>query len=266
MKRIFERYIGVLCIWLCALPCTLWAQEIPDAVAKAKSSIVGVGTQMPTRRPPAQLRGTGFVIGDGRHVITNFHVLPSAVDSANREVLVVFTGSGETQDLRTVRIVATDAEHDLALLRMDGSALPALPLDADVSVREGETLLFTGFPIGAVLGLYPATSQAMVSAITPVVIPAPSSSALNVASIKRLKSPYLVYQLDAIAYPGNSGSPLYRASDLKVVGVINSVLVKETKESVLNAPSAITYAIPVRYAQALWQNAQAKPAVEGSAP
>ena len=35
-----------------------------------------------------------------------------------------------------------------------------------------------------------------------------------------------VYQLDATAYPGNSGSPLLDADSGKVLGVINSVFVK----------------------------------------
>lgn len=246
MKRIFMSVLLVFSAALWTLPPQ--ADDLPDAIARAKSSIVGVGTQLATRRPPALLRGTGFVVADGQHVLTNFHVLPSALDEANREILVVFAGSGDVQSLHTARVVASDAEHDLALLRVDGPPMPALQLDAESVVREGETLLLTGFPVGAVLGLYPATSQAMVSAITPIAIPAPTTQSLNTASIRRLRTPYLVYQLDAIAYPGNSGSPLYRASDLKVVGVINAVLVKESKEAALERPTAISYAIPIRFA------------------
>jgi S1-C subfamily serine protease len=53
--------------------------------------------------------------------------------------------------------------------------------------------------------------------------------------------------LDATAYPGNSGSPLYIPETGEVVGVINKVFVKESREAVLEKPSGITYAIPVRY-------------------
>ena len=53
-------------------------------------------------------------------------------------------------------------------------------------------------------------------------------------------------QLDATAYPGNSGSPLYDPASGKVVGVLNMVLVKESRENVLSQPSGITYAIPVQ--------------------
>ena len=73
--------------------------------------------------------------------------------------------------------------------------------------------------------------------------------------IKRLRDPYDVFQLDATAYPGNSGSPLYIPETGEVVGVINKVFVKESKEAVLEKPSGITYAIPVRYVKELLRDA-----------
>jgi len=57
----------------------------------------------------------------------------------------------------------------------------------------------------------------------------------------------MVYQLDATAYPGNSGSAMYHASTGEVVGIINKVFVQESKEAVISKPSGITYAIPVKY-------------------
>ena len=59
------------------------------------------------------------------------------------------------------------------------------------------------------------------------------------------------FQLDAIAYPGNSGSPLFEPETGHVIGILNMVFVKETKENVLSKPSGISYAIPVRYLRAL---------------
>jgi len=63
--------------------------------------------------------------------------------------------------------------------------------------------------------------------------------------------PFRVYQLDATAYPGNSGSPLYDPETGEVLGVMNMVFVKSTKENVLSDPSGISYAIPVEYLQRL---------------
>lgn len=224
------------------------SDAVPDRIASAKRSVVGVGTLLPTRRPPGAIRGTGFVVADGRHVISNHHVIPTALAQEQHETLVIFIGTGGDAQTRTARVLRSDPEHDLALLRLEGPPLPALVIDAETAVREGDDLLFTGYPLGHVLGLYPTTTRAMVSNIAPVAIPASAASELNATTIRRLKDPYPIYQLDAIAYPGNSGSPVYRIGDGAVVGVINSVLIKESKESALSNPTAITYAIPIRHA------------------
>jgi len=46
-----------------------------------------------------------------------------------------------------------------------------------------------------------------------------------------------------------------RCSDRPVIGVINSVFVKESKETILQQPSGITYAIPIGYAEDLFKKA-----------
>ena len=66
-----------------------------------------------------------------------------------------------------------------------------------------------------------------------------------------IRDSYDVLQLDATAYPGNSGSPVYEQRSGKVVGVINSVLVKGGKEAAIAKPSGISYAIPVQFVHAL---------------
>jgi S1-C subfamily serine protease len=57
----------------------------------------------------------------------------------------------------------------------------------------------------------------------------------------------MVFQLDGIAYPGSSGSPLYDAETGVVYGVINMVFIKGKKESAITDPSGISYAIPGNY-------------------
>ena len=118
-------------------------------------------------------------------------------------------------------------------------------------MQEGELYAFTGYPIGMVLGLYPVTHRGIISAISPVVIPVFNSGKLNSKLIKRLENPYNVYQLDATAYPGNSGSPLYDIGNGEVVGVMNKVFVQETKENILSKPSGISYAIPIEHVKKL---------------
>ena len=231
------------------------AADLPDTVLRLKASVVGVGTLERTRRPPAQLLGTGFVVADGRHVLSNAHVVPVSLDNSKQESIVVFVGSGPEPELRLATKVAEDLEHDLILLKISESPLPPVRLGDSDAVREGEVYAFTGFPIGAVLGLYPATHRGMVAAITPMAAPLTAAKQLTPALLRRLQANYLVFQLDATAYPGNSGSPLYDTETGAVVGIVNKVFVQESKETVLEKPSGISYAVPINYAKALMKEA-----------
>ena len=123
-----------------------------------------------------------------------------------------------------------------------------------MTVREGQNLAFTGFPIGAILGLYHVTHQAMISSLTPIAIPTRGAKDLDVKAVTRLRKAFDVFQLDATAYPGNSGSPLYDPDTGEVIGVINMVFVKGTKEAAISAPSGITYAIPIDYVKRLLES------------
>lgn len=225
--------------------------ELPDIIDQIRPSIVAVGTVMPLRRPSAQFMGTGFVVDDGRRVITNHHVIPDLIDRAKNETLAVFSGRGSNSKVHPVKIVKIDADHDLVLLEMTNGPLPAMSLAPETRIREGEAIAFTGFPIGMVLGLYPVTHRGIISTITPIVIPSNNSKTLTAKQIQRMRNRFEVYQLDGTAYPGNSGSPVYDAHSGKVVGVLNSVFVKGTKETLLERPSGISYAIPVKYVHEL---------------
>jgi S1-C subfamily serine protease len=232
------------------------AGELPKLIDEIRGSIVGIGSAIPARpessvKPIVKFSGTGFVVGNGRQVITNNHVIPTNMDVGKDEGLAIFTGRGKAAKVRRALVVRRDQAHDLALLSIQGTPLPVMTLWDESVVREGTAVAFTGFPIGVVLGLYPVTHQGIISAVTPIVIPAISSRALTARQLKTMRDPFEVYQLDAIAYPGNSGSPVYGLDTGAVIGVLNSVFVKETKETVLERPSGIAYAIPVKYVRKL---------------
>jgi S1-C subfamily serine protease len=231
---------------------------LPDTIQRIKPAIVAVGTFMPLRQGQQDLRGTGFVLG-GNHAITNNHVIPDKLDAGRREVVAVFVPAADNRaEVRPAKVVARDAEHDLCLLRFEGSALPGLRLGKDAEVREGQAIAFTGFPILAALGLHPATHSGIVAAITPVVIPVGSGGQLTPDVVTRLDRPFNVFQLDAVAYPGNSGSPVYDPDSGRVLAVVNSTFVKATKETAITAPSGISYAIPVSHVRALLAGAGVK--------
>lgn len=220
---------------------------LSETLIKIKPSIVAVGTFMPSRNPRAVFLGTGFAVADGSIIVTNEHVIPSALDNKQLEQLAVFYHQDNEDKIIYAKEIALDKDHDVAILKLTDGILPPLKLGNVSSVQEGQLYAFTGFPMGMVLGLHPVTHRGIISAITPNVIPMLKSAQLNTKLLRRLQEPYNVFQLDATAYPGNSGSPLYDPASGTVIAVINKVFVQESKESVLSKPSGITYAIPINY-------------------
>ncbi|MDB5816096.1 MAG: conserved hypothetical serine protease [Rhodocyclales bacterium] len=231
---------------------------LPDAVQRIKPSVVVVGTYQRTRSPAFVFMGTGFVVGDGTLVATNAHVkLRQPLNTEQFEMLVVAlpskgaTGAiGDT--MREVTRLAVDEQHDLALLKLKGGApLPALTFSA-AEVREGQSVAFTGFPIGSILGLFPTTHSGVISAIAPAGIPQARANRLDGQLIRQLADGgFAIYQLDAIAYPGSSGSPLFDPETGQVIGIVNSGLIRSVREAGLTDPTGITYAIPATYLQRL---------------
>lgn len=61
--------------------------DLPETIERIKPSVVVVGTYQQTRSPQFVMRGTGFVVGDGRQVATNAHVIQQALDEAAGERL-----------------------------------------------------------------------------------------------------------------------------------------------------------------------------------
>ncbi|MCK7493533.1 MAG: serine protease [Comamonadaceae bacterium] len=63
-------------------------------------------------------------------------------------------------------------------------------------------------------------------------LPAPTSRQLDPRALQQLREgAFDIFQLDATAYPGNSGGPVLDAETGEVVGVVNMVLVRGTREA-----------------------------------
>jgi len=238
----------------------VFAASLPDIIENTKKSVVAVGTYMYKRAPKGMFLGTGFAIGDGSLIVTNAHVIPEKLGTDTFESLAVFFKQGHQAKMLEAKILVVDKKHDIAVIKLSSGSFPALKLafiNSD-SIREGQSIAFTGYPIGIVLGLFPVTHKGIISAISPIAIPMMKSRYLNTKVLKRLQQAFDVYQLDATAYPGNSGSPVYSAETGYVIGIINKVFVKESKENILSKPSGITYAIPIKYLQELLQKNKIK--------
>jgi serine protease Do len=188
--------------------------NLPEVIAGAKPSVLPVGTFSATESPRFGFRGTGL--------------------------------------LRRARVVATDRPRDLALLKMEGPPLAPLVLDTAASVSEGLSVALMGFPIGGTLGFAVVTHRGIIASITTAALPAATAQQLDPRALVRLREGnFDIYQLDATAYPGNSGGPVLDATTGRVVAIVNMVLIKAGRESALSQPTGISYAIPVRHLQEL---------------
>lgn len=233
--------------------------DLVETIAKVKPSIIIVGYYKNTNSPRFTLRGSGFVAVGGNLAITNSHVLfgPSE-DSSGYDLVVQVRGPKGELQMRQAVLLEQDRLHDLALLKFAGEPVPFLPLRDSNTVREGQSVALMGFPIGGALGFSPVTHRAMVSSITPIVLPAATGQVLTERSIRSIRDgSFDIFQLDGTAYPGNSGGPLFDAESGEVVGIVNMVFVKGTKESAISLPSGISYAIPANYIQQLVQRQKA---------
>lgn len=245
-----QNMIRIILLFFLFLTSEITAAELSDLIPKVKPAVVAIALYNPTSAPRLKLIGSGFAVAPGNRIATNFHVVEKLPDISKNESYVVLSGHGSQPQMHQIKHIRSNREHDLALLEI-AATLPYMDLADEQVIAEGTEVAFTGYPITAVLGLYPATHRAIISAVTPIAIPADHSTTLNPRTLRQLQQPFPVYQLDGTAYPGNSGSALYRQSDGKVVAVINMVLVKASREAVLSDPSGITFAIPVKHLKQL---------------
>ena len=152
--------------------------------------------------------GSGVIIDSDGYIVTNAHVLRGA-----HRVLVNIPATDETPDGsltggrgRTVeaRIVGSDTDIDLALLKIEAKGLSALPLGDYNKLRQGEVV----FAFGSPEGLQDSVTMGVVSAA---------------ARQRDADSPMVYVQTDAPINPGNSGGPLVNV-DGELVGINTFIL------------------------------------------
>ena len=225
--------------------------DMQSVIAKVKPAVVIVGTYKNTNSPRFGLRGAGFVVGNGNHIITNAHLIEQAItdgDTDSSWVVMVGLEKKELQ-MRSAVILEVDVVHDLALLSFEGPPMPTLVMRDSRLVQEGQAVAFMGFPIGGALGFSPVTHRGIISSIVAFATPSASAQQLSERTVRTLRSgaSFNVFQLDGTAYPGNSGGPLFDPETGEVLGVVNMVFIKGSRESALSQPSGISYAIPSQF-------------------
>ena len=154
--------------------------------------------------------GSGFILSPDGYVLTNAHVIEAA-----DEIIV------RTSDRRELigKVIGADERSDMALLKVDGTDLPAVEIGSASDLKVGEWVLAIGSPFGfehsATAGIVSAKGRSL-----------PTEDYV----------PFI--QTDVAINPGNSGGPLFDL-DGKVVGV-NSQIYSRT-----GGFMGLSFAIPI---------------------
>jgi len=143
----------------------------------------------------AQGIGSGFLFDDRGHILTNNHV----VDGGGK-ITVTFHDGVEMP----ATVVGTDQKSDVAVIHVDTTNYPALPLGQSGKLRVGELVMAVGSPFGL--------EQSVTTGIV-------SATDRNSVGVNEFES---FIQTDAAINPGNSGGPLLNM-DGQVIG-INAVI------------------------------------------
>ena len=191
------------------------SRSFEDLAAKVSPSVVqifvtGYGlpdTDAETAADPVLERGSGsgVIVAPDGYIVTNAHVIENAT-RIEVELPFAATGGDPGKSIlgrrgRTVgaQVVAIDDETDLAVIKVQARALPALPFGDSDTLRPGQIVLAFGSP----LGLSSSVTMGVVSAVARQLAP---------------EDPMIYIQTDATINPGNSGGALVDAEG-RLVGI-----------------------------------------------
>lgn len=178
--------------------------------------------------------GSGFIVSEDGYVLTNNHVIESAANGGQIEV--VFQDGSRTQ----AELVGRNADYDLAVLKVDKTGLTPVAIGNSGSVKVGDQAIAIGSP----LGLEGTVTSGIISSLNrPVTAGGGSGSETSFIN---------AIQTDAPINPGNSGGPLVN-SEGQVIGV-NSAIASLSSGSTEQAGSiGLGFAIPINTANRIAQ-------------
>lgn len=181
------------------LPATEQGQSaIVGIAARARPWVVNVSVTINQGLGGVQGLGSGVIFRSDGHIITNAHVVDGAT------AIEVTLASGERLD---ARLVAADAETDIAVIKVDRTDLPAAVLGTVKDVRVGDIAVAIGSP----LGFEQSVTAGIISAVGRTVNPPRDGSPL-----------VDMIQTDAPVTQGNSGGALING-DGAVVGINTAI-------------------------------------------
>jgi S1-C subfamily serine protease len=184
------------------MPTSTGTMDVASVVAAVEPSTVSITTHVVQQQGPFQVEGeaagTGIIIDDDGHILTNAHVIDGATD-----VNVAVNG-----EERSATVVGADTERDIAVLQLDdASGVHPAKLGSAADVAVGDQVVAIGNALALEGG--PTVTEGIISALDRS-IDTPSS---------RLTG---LIQTDAAISSGNSGGPLVNAAG-EVIGVNTAV-------------------------------------------
>lgn len=173
--------------------------------------------------------GSGFVIDSSGYILTNNHVIAPAAGGG--EVKVYFQDGSEYSG----RIVGRNPGFDLAVIKVNATNLPTMPLGDSDKVVVGEPVIAIGSP----LGLSGTVTSGIVSAFDRPVTAGGSGDTAFINAI----------QTDAAINPGNSGGPLVDSNGF-AIGVNSAIA---TLGGSTTGSIGLGFAIPINAARRIAQ-------------
>ncbi|MFC8876534.1 trypsin-like peptidase domain-containing protein [Streptomyces ardesiacus] len=189
-------------------------QAAPEAAERAPDSVAGIAARalpsvvtLHVSGSEASGTGTGFVLDDRGHILTNNHVVEPA--GSGGEITVTFN-SGDTAE---GTVVGRDSGYDLAVVKVKGvKGLTPMPLGNSDSVRVGDPVV----AIGAPFDLAGTVTSGIISAKErPITAGGEEGDGSDVSYVDAL-------QTDAPINPGNSGGPLLDGAG-RAVGINSAI-------------------------------------------
>jgi 2-alkenal reductase len=195
---------------------------INEQAIPAMSALNGSATSTEGQIAPAG-SGSGFVIDEAGHIVTNNHVVAGGAEFA------VILADGTVR--QNARLIGADPVSDLAVIQVVGDLPPAVAWGDSSLLQPGETVLAMGSPLGA---LSNSVTEGIVGGLGRSLPPQPGGPDYN-----------NLIQHDAPINPGNSGGPLFDLHG-QVVG-INTIGIPEAEQGV--PAQGLFFAIPANAAQ-----------------
>ncbi|MEI8334050.1 MAG: trypsin-like peptidase domain-containing protein [Chloroflexota bacterium] len=179
---------------------------VERVAATASPSVVTIATQGMSGFSPFSMptsgAGSGIIVSADGLILTNEHVVTGAT-----QLTVTLADGSEV----SATVVATDAAHDLAVIRAAATGLTAATLSESASLTVGQMAIAIGSPLGT---FSDTVTQGIISGL---------DRSIDVADEATRSAKHLdgLIQTDAAINPGNSGGPLLDATG-RVIGIITA--------------------------------------------